>query len=334
MIPIVSTTRASAWGVLLCLIGLPLGSAASPGPALAMLRGPHHETAGASDLAGESSSSEPEDAATGTEEAASLRQEIAALRAALDANTWAIRELQDRLDNARETDDRQRTKLRDTLAELEGRLEQTRDMLESTSAERASGLESIRQELGLADETNAQLIERILDLERQIGALVDEQDRGEVLARTPPSTEASVALPQEIRQRSGIPAWTREATRLREGPSTSDEVISALPGATPIAVLAQEGSWHRVVIERVGWVAKGFLAFDAANESSGFTTDRVNLRGAPNLDGKPLQTLPLQTPLAILETTEGWFRVRVEQQGWIFAPLVSFAPLLGEPDEG
>jgi hypothetical protein len=148
-----------------------------------------------------------------------------------------------------------------------------------------------------------------------------------------------------------LPSLARSATisyeaNLRSGPSLYTSRIDGLPEGTPLEVMRivadtdseTQSHWYYVRstgrLKTEGWVTSSLVNFNASDRSYGRITgeagDVINIRSAPNLDGKVLHT-GVMGDVVMLGDSEidnngyRWHYVIYPNQaaGWVRADLIS-----------
>jgi hypothetical protein len=155
------------------------------------------------------------------------------------------------------------------------------------------------------------------------------------------SAVISAALPSLAR-----PATISYEANLRSGPSLYTSRIDGLPEGTPLEVMRivadtnseTQSHWYYVRstgrLKTEGWVTSSLVNFNASDRSYGTITgeagDVINIRSAPNLNGKVLHT-GVMGDVVMLGDSEidnngyRWHYVIYPNQaaGWVRADLIS-----------
>lgn len=99
----------------------------------------------------------------------------------------------------------------------------------------------------------------------------------------------------------GIRYIDTDELNLRSVAGMSGQILAMLPFQAPVELLAEEGDWARVRVE--GYVASAYLA-KKKPKLTYTTTDNLNLRQTPGVDGKLICTMPKGTKVVTTGNTE------------------------------
>lgn len=113
------------------------------------------------------------------------------------------------------------------------------------------------------------------------------------------------------------------AVNLRLEPTTTEEnVLITLPRGTVLEVIGQSTGWYQVLYKgQIAWIADYLL--DVGVEMK---RHMVNVRNAPSLSAKVLDTIERGTKIEIIGRTKAWERVRLPSgiEGYIADYLIAF----------
>ena len=109
--------------------------------------------------------------------------------------------------------------------------------------------------------------------------------------------------------------YTRRASNLRAGPSTSSEILGVIPAGTLLDTY-QRGDWLHVTDgTRSGYISKS-LCVRAVSVAEVAATSGLNLRTSPNTSSSVKATLPYGTLLDCSIGTSG-------VEGWTYVEVIS-----------
>ncbi len=125
------------------------------------------------------------------------------------------------------------------------------------------------------------------------------------------------AAAAESEQAISVGATTGSSLRLREGPSTSDAVVTTLNKSVAVAVLDDNvDGWYKIAYNgKSGYVSADYLVIDQDNIFStyGRTNDNgVNVRSAPSTDAEVLASVEAGTVVTVNGFVDGWYDVTCE----------------------
>ena len=124
----------------------------------------------------------------------------------------------------------------------------------------------------------------------------------------------------------GIRYIDTDELNLRQYASMDGAVLARLPFQAPVELLAEEGEWARVRVE--GYVASAYLS-KKKPKLTYHTTDNLNLRQTPGVDGKLIVTMPKGAEVKATGNTDNvdgilWRNVIYKQNaGWCSADYLS-----------
>jgi uncharacterized protein YraI len=124
-------------------------------------------------------------------------------------------------------------------------------------------------------------------------------------------------------------AWTNDSVNFRSGPGQGYSVIRSLPVGAKLQLLgSQQSGFSRVTSgSTTGWVATPYISSVAPQYTGGtrYTSDSVNLRRSPSLNGSVIRVIPSRTTVTFTGTVENnYARVRTSfGDGWISADYMT-----------
>lgn len=126
--------------------------------------------------------------------------------------------------------------------------------------------------------------------------------------------------------------YTTADVNLRTGKSTNSNIIRVVSEGTKLSVIdTSDSDWYRV---RLSDGTKGYISSDYLSKKEGgskpapavnipaVTTDYVNLRKSPNMDGAVIDVIPENTKLSIIDTSNSsWYKVKLSDgtTGYIYS---------------
>lgn len=116
--------------------------------------------------------------------------------------------------------------------------------------------------------------------------------------------------------------------KLREKPNTECEVLGELPLNAQVEVLAEEGSWYRVLYEGVvGYVRSDYLFVNVTGTRAAYVLeDGAKLRGAPSMDSYVAAELSAGQGIKIKQMIGEWyFAIAGDDTGYIHRSYVTMA---------
>lgn len=125
------------------------------------------------------------------------------------------------------------------------------------------------------------------------------------------------AAAAESEQAISVGATTGSSLRLREGPTTSDAVVTTLNKSVAVAVLDDSvDGWYKIAYNgKSGYVSADYLVIDQDNIFSTYgrtNDDGVNVRSAPSTDAEVLASVKDGTVVTVNGFVDGWYDVTCE----------------------
>jgi uncharacterized protein YraI len=125
---------------------------------------------------------------------------------------------------------------------------------------------------------------------------------------------------------------------LRSAPSLSSTVIRVVPSGTRIAITGSaESRFHPVSVSGTnGWISVDYVVLDGATEepsATATTSDRLNLRSAPNVTSSVLTVIPTGVTVNIVgQATNGFQSVKYGSlTGWAFDSYLTMTSIPPKP---
>ncbi|SCG95918.1 MULTISPECIES: L,D-transpeptidase family protein [unclassified Romboutsia] len=129
------------------------------------------------------------------------------------------------------------------------------------------------------------------------------------------------------RQSQEVYKYTLANLNLREGKSTSSNIISVIPAGSRVTVIDGEEDWYEVIYNNQrGYVYNEYLS------QTKFTWTDVTLRSYPSSESNPVTVLPHKSMVQVLSVNGDWSHVMYNNdEGYIFSYFLSDD---GNPPEG
>lgn len=124
--------------------------------------------------------------------------------------------------------------------------------------------------------------------------------------------------------RNNVVLRVTNPTSVMAEPLPTSRVVSQLDVNAPVTLIGQQGDWLRVATPTgLGWIQR--RSIDLPGRPAIVTAQLVVLREpatiyhAPNLEARSVESLPLQSAVALLEDGGDWLRVRkiMNTEGWL-----------------
>ncbi len=139
---------------------------------------------------------------------------------------------------------------------------------------------------------------------------------------------------EEDRFRNLVIAQVNDYVNVRSMPSEEGEIVGKLYDDSVGTFLAEENGWYQIQSGSVTGYVKGEycvtgeaaveLAKQVGTRFAKVTTTTLKVRTEPGLDASVLGLVPIDEELVVLEETEGWVKVDVEEgTGYVSAEYVS-----------
>jgi uncharacterized protein YgiM (DUF1202 family) len=133
-------------------------------------------------------------------------------------------------------------------------------------------------------------------------------------------------------------ATTTDNVNLRTGPGLTFSVIRVVPVRTEVTLTGQEDNGFRSVsvAGQPGWIASDYLTTEGTEPQptgTATTTDRLNLRSAPNTTSAIIIVIPAEATVSLTgQSTNGFRSVRYgNQSGWAFEAYLSIGTTAPTP---
>lgn len=129
------------------------------------------------------------------------------------------------------------------------------------------------------------------------------------------------------KQSQEVYKYTLANLNLREGKSTSSNIISVIPAGSRVTVIDGEEDWYEVIYNNQrGYVYNEYLS------QTKFTWTDVTLRSYPSSESNPVTVLPHKSMVQVLSVNGDWSHVMYNNdEGYIFSYFLSDD---GNPPEG
>ncbi|WP_027630855.1 C40 family peptidase [Ruminiclostridium cellobioparum] len=113
---------------------------------------------------------------------------------------------------------------------------------------------------------------------------------------------------------------------LRKNPTTSASIISKLTNSD-VTVIDKSNGWYKVSYnQKTGWVSDDYLKLISANGT--INANGVNFRTGPGTSTKKITTLNKNTGVVILDTANGWNKVKIGTKiGYVASNFVANSPV-------
>lgn len=113
--------------------------------------------------------------------------------------------------------------------------------------------------------------------------------------------------------KTAIGTVTASALRLREGPSTSTDIVDVAPRGDAVLVIGAEGDWYKVIFNlQTGYMHKDYLELDEVKNIKigyGRFESNTNVRQGPGTSYRILACAPCGDTCFIEGFNHGWFKV-------------------------
>ncbi|MFE8696839.1 SH3 domain-containing protein [Cytobacillus sp. FJAT-53684] len=127
-------------------------------------------------------------------------------------------------------------------------------------------------------------------------------------------------------------AVTVDGLRVRKGPGTNYQVIGTINKGNDFTVLSTSGDWVQLDTSYgVGWVSSEYVQFkknsttrnNTSNSNGRITSNSLNIRSTPSLDGSIIGKLGAGDTVKILSQKNGWTEISYSgNQAWISSQYV------------
>ncbi|MDF2989004.1 MAG: hypothetical protein K0R50_4514, partial [Eubacterium sp.] len=110
--------------------------------------------------------------------------------------------------------------------------------------------------------------------------------------------------------------------KVRKAPNTSSGIITKLSNSN-VTVIDKSNGWYKVTFNKTtGWVKDDYLKLISANGI--INANGVNFRASPGTGGKLITSLKKNTNVIIVDTTNGWNKVKIGSKvGYVAARFVA-----------
>ncbi|MEI2664534.1 SH3 domain-containing protein [Rossellomorea sp. LJF3] len=125
-----------------------------------------------------------------------------------------------------------------------------------------------------------------------------------------------------------------DGLRVRNGPSTSDDVVTVLQNGDMVTVIKEDGDWLNIESGSIrGWVHRDYITGTEAaqgkkkvNQKGIITDDALNVRTSPSLQSSILGVLNKGDEVEVTGSVSGWYEVRFgDEVAWISDSYVEFS---------
>lgn len=129
------------------------------------------------------------------------------------------------------------------------------------------------------------------------------------------------------RQQEGMYKYTLANVNLREGKSTSSEVITVIPYGAKVQIIDGAEDWYQAIYDN----QKGYI-YNKYLSTTKYTWTDVVLRSYPSSESNPVETVPPKSMVQVLGENGDWSNVIYnDKEGYIFTYFLSDD---GNPPEG
>lgn len=129
------------------------------------------------------------------------------------------------------------------------------------------------------------------------------------------------------RQQEGMYKYTLANVNLREGKSTSSEVITVIPYGAKVQIIDGAEEWYQAIYDN----QKGYI-YNKYLSTTKYTWTDVVLRSYPSSESNPVETVPPKSMVQVLGENGDWSNVIYnDKEGYIFTYFLSDD---GNPPEG
>lgn len=133
--------------------------------------------------------------------------------------------------------------------------------------------------------------------------------------------------------RNLVIAQVTNYVNVRSVPSEEGEIVGKLYNNSVGTFISEENGWYQITSGNVTGYVKGEfcvtgegaveLARQVGTRIARVNTTTLKVRSEPSLEASVLGLIPLEDELVVLEETEGWVKVDVEEGiGWVFTEYV------------
>ncbi len=133
----------------------------------------------------------------------------------------------------------------------------------------------------------------------------------------------SLAFISTIAMAATVPAKISGTdVKVRKAPSTSSGIITKLTNSN-VTVIDKSNGWYKVTFSnKTGWVKDDYLKLITAKGI--INANGVNFRTSPSTKGKLITSLKKNTNVSIVDTTNGWNKVKIGTKvGYVAARFVA-----------